>query len=378
MRRLTPLLMTACFGPFSEPSAAPVDFSRPVEVVEVSEGIVGTRTEFGSHACYGNRTDVLFEGLDGTLWLGCGSASSGYGLFSSADGLTWTPPVTEPADYFADFRVLDVWQDPDTGELFVAGTSNSSEEQYNANRVLRLDDKGGSWGVVSILDRGDRDFSSFTVGSFRTTGNLWVAESLTGIEALYSRGGVDGWFDAQGWWPDDEAYQILDLAVHKGEIYGCGSTINQPPQVFVPSGRSPAGFALDVIELAGTFDGELWSMVVDDSGVVAAGVNQDRDSGVIFFSGSDPTSRLGWSGLDLAQHFDRPTWVEGVCREGQELAAVGRFSRTTDGFILWSHDGGGSWEVVTPDDLGTVYDCVIRDGALHVVGADELALVMTP
>lgn len=182
-----------------------------------------------------------------------------------------------------------------------------------------------------------------------------------------------------GWSQTGTSYQILDMVLHDDEFYGAGSTIIQPPHVFLPprAGQDSAnGFALVPVQLVdgiGRFSGELWGIDADDAGVVVAGVNQDRNVGVVFVSGDDPYDAGQWSLLDVSTLVgDEFTWMRGVCRNGDTIVAVGEYSIRADGLVLRSEDGGDTWADVTPADLDvpSVHRChVFEDGATLITGA---------
>ena len=173
--------------------------------------------------------------------------------------------------------------------------------------------------------------------------------------------------------------KILDLAAHGEGIYGCGSTIAQPPVVFLPT-KEPGRFGFEAVSLATGFDsyrGELWSLDVDAAGIVVGGVNQDANVGMVYVSGADPYRVEDWRALDASTVVldpDEPTWIRGVCRAGADLVAVGEYSRLGEGIVLRSRDNGLSWSDETAglgQDVPALQRCqVFSDGTVVVAGAD--------
>ena len=70
-----------------------------------------------------------------------------------------------------------------------------------------------------------------------------------------------------------------------------------------------------------------------------------------------------------------PTWIDGVCRSGDVVAAVGRFSNNNDPIALLSEDGGASWRDLTIEftqsGVPSLYRCAFLDDGdtLAVAGA---------
>jgi hypothetical protein len=326
------------------------------------DGAAWTRS---AHPCFGNRTDAMWFDDRDTVWVGCGSTTEGTGLFRSDDGgATWRS--ADP--FFADFRVSSIQRAAD-GALYVAGTDTAS-----AARVAAI----GADGAISVVHAaGSLAATTFHVGTFRRSpAGLMVAESLTGAGLLV--GEAPGAFqDASGWAAGAGSFQILDLAVHGDAFYGVGSTISQPPYVYLPpaGGQTAADFRFEILELSAgpmPFDGELWGLAVDDGGVLVGGVDQDHDVGWVFWTGADP-----WAGVDGVQvsallGTDDPTWVRGVCKEGATLVAVGEYSRRGEGLVIRSDDGGATWSDVTPDSAPPVSKCALFDGELVITGAEGL------
>jgi photosystem II stability/assembly factor-like uncharacterized protein len=271
--------------------------------------------------------------------------------------------------FFDTFRVSDLFRAAD-GRLYVAGIDTVS-----AARVVSFSPAGD---LVEEFSAGDQVWSSFQVGGFRrTAAGLAVAESLTGAGAVSRATDADAWGDASGWWGTAGSYQILDLELHDDRFYGVGSTVGQPPTLYLP-GDGP-GFSMVPVEFQG-FDGEFWGLAVDGAGVFAAGVNQDRDTGFLAWSGPDPLDLGGYHTLDVATLLPgEPTWMRGACRDGDTLVAVGEYSREGEGLVLRSDDGGATWTDLTPAGAPPLHQCrVFADGSLAVAGADGAFGTWTP
>ncbi|MEZ4237454.1 MAG: hypothetical protein R3F59_15170 [Myxococcota bacterium] len=326
-----------------------------------------------AHPCFGNRTDTMWWDEPDTVWVGCGSTTTGYGLFVSDDrGLTWSAPTTTPNGWFDTMRVDSISRSDD-GLLYVAGIQTTGDE-----RVVSLDTTTSPMVVGEVLSAMSQTWNNMQVGTFRrNSAGLAVAESLNGYDVAVRDGDAGTWFDGYGWWGGGASFQILDLAVHDDQFYGCGSTIAVPPQVFLPppGGQAPGSFQMVPVQLVSglaEFDGEMWGIAVDDAGVVVGGVDQDRDVGHIFVSGSDPYDAATWHDVDVSTLIPSdPTWIRGVCRDGAEIVAVGEYTQRADGLVLHSSDGGQTFTEITPSGAGPLHKCqLLADGALAVTGAD--------
>lgn len=329
---------------------------------------------FHAHPCAGNRTDTLWIDADGTAFVGCGSTTTGeQGFYVSTDsGESWTKPTTNPAGFFDTWRVQDISRSSD-GLLYVAGTASASR------RVVSVDTSAEPWDVALVLEARPTVGWSFTVGSFRRNdAGFAIAESLTGTDILFRPSDDAEWMDGSAWDDDHGGLQILQLVEHDGRFFGSGSTISNPPYLFI---SNPPGeeFGFRAVQLAtglGEYNGEMWGLAVDDSGIVLGGVNQDRNVGMIYAleHGSNEVRVMDVSTF----HPDDTTWIRGVCRRGDVLFAVGELSSKSEGLAFASDDNGSTWREVTPfvDDesaLPPVHRCyVAEDGAVSVAGADGM------
>lgn len=300
------------------------------------------------HPCVGNRTDaMLVEDGGETVWVGCGTTNPGTGLYVSTNaGSTWGPyeETTPVAGFFSSWRVDDLSRGAD-GLLYVAGRDTNSSA-----RVVSVTPAGE---IVEVLTGSGQLWNQMEVGTFRMTlGGERVAESLTGTDTAYQAANAPGFSNGGEWWTSGSGGQILDLEVFGEDLYGVGSTIGQPPVVYLPPAEGRVGWQMTPVVLAeGVFgyDGELWDVHVDGTGpggIVVAGVNQDDDYGVVYVSGTNPYIPSDWTRFNADSLFPpatEPTWMNGVCRAGDRIIAVGRFSNTNDGLVIYSDDEGVTW-----------------------------------
>lgn len=323
-----------------------------------------------THPCVGNRTDAMWWDDADTVWVGCGSTTVGYGLFRSTDGGQGWEEIA-PAQLGA-FRVSSL-QRADDGLLYVAGIDTESK-----NRVMSLTGDGPA---DLVWEAGDQLWNSFHVGTFRRNPDgVAIAESLTGTGLVWRGADGDPFVDGSGWSTNGTSYQILDLAVHGAGFYGVGSTIATPPHVFLPHKLDPLQFT--PVQLA-DWSGELWGVDVDNGGIVVGGVNQDDDIGMVFVSGADPEDADGWANLDVSTLLGGdPTWIRGVCRAGQLIAAVGEYTMRSDPILLVSADGGATWidwAGSLPSGAGALHKCELWSGGrLAVTGQDGYIAVWNP
>jgi hypothetical protein len=332
-----------------------------------------------SHDCVGNRTDTLLIASDGTWWVGCGTTTNGTGLYWSDDeGQSWTQPVTDPPNYFLDFRAIDVWEDG--GRIYASGDYTGGGSRGD-DAVVSIDPTEATATIDVEFANGNQIWNSFLVGTYRqTSGGFAVAESNNGTGIVFRTGPSEPWQDGAGW--RSPTLQLLDLEVHDDQFYGAGSTIADSPYVYLPpAGTTGPGADLQftTVVLSDTYDGEMWDLHVDADGVFVGGVDQDGDIGRAYLSGSDPYDPSTWTEYRLDTWFPgESTWVEGVCRRGDTLAIVGRVANREDAIVLVSEDGGGAWEDVSPE-AGSVYRCsVLEDGRLVVAGKDGLLGIWDP
>ena len=369
--------------------------------------------QIGSHPCTGYVTDALWMDSSQDGYLGCGTDAGGVGFWETADGgQTWSP--VEDAEtgetFFSTFRVNDVWRSPETGLLYVSGNSTVGE-----HRVVSMDANGV---LAEVRNNGDLYDFSFSADSYvRTASGVEVTEALTGAQVLVRKDDAEwlkthsehnGWANGYGWWDADvegDTYGgILDLDVYGEQIVGCGSAINEPPVVYLPSRDWTFGTDADqdgtveqlwdVVPLVdgdsfSTYYGEMWDIDIDAGGIVVGGVNQAADEGMVYSIGADwPSSGYeadGWTAFkvsDLLGSTDS-TWVRGVCRSGDRVLAVGEYSNTSEGFVLLSDDGGSTFSDLSADivsagltDIPPLQRCQVLDDGGWVAAGGAGAFIL--
>ncbi len=328
-----------------------------------------------SHPCAENRTDAFWWDDDSTVWVGCGTGLSGLGLWKSMDGgETWAAATTSPNGFFETWRVNDIRRSDD-GLLYVAGIDTAS-----SRAVVNLDTSVTPHAVKDeVFTRGSSVSLSFQVEHFvRDSTGRAFGDSLTGHGSIFREADGDDWQGLDGSWADDgSSHQILGLTLFDDAFYGAGSTISEPPFVFLPSltGGPSALTPVQLVSGIHNFDGEMWGItVIDEKKVVAAGVNQDRDVGMIFASRTDPYDSGDYVAFDVSTLFpDDSSWMRGVCSSVDTVVAVGEKQplRTGSGIVLLSRDGGLTFEDITDKEISanSVSRCrVLSDGTVAVAG----------
>jgi hypothetical protein len=349
---------------------------------------VGAWTIF-SHPCVGNRTDALWMDDSKTAFVGCGSTTSGEGLYQTTDGGTTWSSVDAANNFFDSMRVNSISRGAD-GNLYIAGTGG------NNARVVYLDVENNLEEFYSKPDSGAQSWQTFQVGTFRTDANgRAVSESLTGSDVMYWSGSDVDYVDGYGWWNETDVEgggaQILDLEVVDNRFYAVGSTISQPPYFFYEADEGMGEeFTLNAVRLVedglSSFIGEVWDIAIDDQGdFLLAGVNQDIDVGVLWYNNNpNPYNTDDWTlmnvGDSISTDNNNATRFYGACRDGNTLVAVGDYSQKGDGLVAVSKDGGSTW--VFPDTaaegIGVLSSCQIVDGMIYIVGANGLFAKLDP
>ena len=360
---------------------APIDEEVDAGEHDAAPGAAGWTIR--AHTCPGpNRTDALFVDTDGTLWIGCGTAATGYGLFTSRDeGATWTQVLESPAATLSNFRVFSIERGPD-GELYLGGVNESDGSN---NRVVRIDTTADPVVVTPVLTSVAQVGRQFNVGTFRQLSDgSAVAESLNGTDALYRASAATG-ASAADW-------TIVDVALTAAATALAGPRprhLRRPTlrvgqhhrvaavRLSAPRAVTPAPTRSERIELPeARLDGRDVGIAANASRVVAAGVNQDDDTGRIYVSGADPYDASGYREINLSEIVGAATdktWARGVCQNGDRVVVVGERQplRGDTGIVVLSDDGGQTFEDVTPEGVtATVSRCTVRDdGTVIVAGA---------
>ena len=330
-----------------------------------------------SHPCPGlSRTDALHRDSDGTLWVGCGTTQNGRGLFVSFDGgPTWSQVTTSPAGLLNEFRVNTITRGHD-GALYAGGVDALVGSSL---RVVRLDTAGSMpYAASPTLIATPQVGRQFTVGNYgELSDGRSLAESLTGFDKLF-RPSATTPPQASNWIiPGGSLDQFTQMVVHNDGFYAAGSRINVPPKVFLPpqsAGAQP--WELVEVILDPSFDGEMWGIAVNDQRVVAVGVDQNTNTGMIFVSSGDPYNAANYQSHrlpDIIGTGGTGTWARGVCMRGNLIVVVGErqpLSGST-GRVMASSNGGASFFNITPPSPPeTVSRCAIApDGRVTVAGA---------
>lgn len=344
-----------------------------------------------THPCPGiNRTDAFHVDADGTLWIGCGSGAEGEGLFASTDeGANWDLVETSPAGIFDNFRVLSIHRG--FGDLLYVGG-----QRPGGTMVVSVDTSSAPFAAEAVLTSGGTVDSQFLASPFVTTASgAAFADSFNGHSALYrpdSSVGDDGgtWTVASEWEDDDSGHQILDMVVDGERFIGCGSTIAEPPFVFLPSlaeGAEP--WEMTPVNLAGdglaAFEGEMWGVDANASRVVVVGVDQDLNVGKIFVSGADRYDGDAYAQIDIDPLLPLgdtdSTWARGVCMDNDHIVVVGEVQPLgvgdNTGFVLESTDGGVTFVDLTPEGSPDTWSkCAIdAAGRVLVAGAGAVGIM---
>ncbi len=360
-------LLSACeFFEDGDPGDASGDSSltTPSTGAEPTVGSPGSSAGWTvrSHTCAGDGIDAMWWDDDEQgVWVGCGSNTSGYGLHHSPDrGETWPAVNTEPRGA-VDGRVNAISRSGD-GLLYVAG------EQLLGAPVVAVDTSASTLEASVVYTAGPTIDDVRLAGSFaRNDHGVAVVEALNGTQIAVRWSDTGLWHDAAGW-AGGASVQMQHLMVFDNEFYGTGSTMNQAPMVFLPpqAGHDEAsGFQLVVVELS-PWAQELRNLDIDvDGSMVVGGIDHGVDSGVVYISNGDPRTASDWTEVWVADLLgDAPTWIDGVCRHGDQVAAVGRFSTNDTPIALMSTDAGTTWSDLTPSLSADapLYRCEFLDG----------------
>lgn len=337
----------------------------------------GSWTVF-THSCPGtNRTDALYRDADGTLWVGCGTNASGFGLHASFDGgSNWYEVEVTPSVLLNQFRVNSISRGHD-GALYVAGTQSAT-----GNMVVRLDTSSNPPYPASVtLTAFAQAGRQFQVGNYRELSDgRAIAESLNGTDLLYRPNAATGSSAADWIIPDMLQGQILSLVVHNDEFYGSGSTISEPPRVYLPpQGVGSQPYDFERIELSPFWDGELWGVAANDQQVVLTGRDQSFGIGIILASSGDPYNAANYVEhdiLDIVEASATSSWGRGVCMSGNRVVVVGERLPTggSTGLAVASTDGGTTFSDITPPapvPPSTISRCLIAPNGLVIVAGSS-------
>jgi len=332
-----------------------------------------------THSCPGtNRTDALHRDADGSLWVGCGTNAKGYGLHASFNGgVDWQKIEVTPSVLLNEFRVNSISRGHD-GALYVAGFQSAT-----ATMVLRLDTTSNppypaSVTLSGVTQGGGRQF---TVGNYRELSDgRAIAESLNGSDLLYRPDAVTGSSAADWTVPDTLQGQIQSLVVHDDEFYASGSTITEPPRVFLPpQGAGSEPYEFERVDLSSFWDGEMWGVAANDQQVALTGRDQTFGIGIILVSSGDPydsANYLEYDILDIVDASATSSWGRGVCMSGERIVVVGERlpQGGNSGFAVASTDGGATFTDITPPSSlppSTISRCTIAPNGLVIVAGSS-------
>lgn len=325
-----------------------------------------------NHGCNGgNRTDALHRDVDGTLWAGCGTNATGYGLFRSTDGgSTWAAALVLPSDAFHEFRVNSISRGHDNA-LYVAGFKPGVVQM-----VRRVVTTTSPHPVADTLTGVAQTGRQFHVGTYRELADgRAIAEALTSTNLLYRPNASVG-SSAANWVRELGTVQMLDMTVYGDKFYGAGSRNVEPPRLFLPPRTAAEPYQFETVELqsGSGWEGELWGIAVNNRRLVAVGMDQDNSAGKIFVGSGDlylPSSYVELSMSAITG--DTTTWARGVCIARNRVVVVGERHPLGSGAgrVLLSNNDGASFTNITPaGGPSSINKCVIEpDGTIVVVGA---------
>ena len=196
-----------------------------------SIGPAGTTWTEYSHPCVGNRTDAMWFDDANTGFVGCGSTTIGYGLYTTEDGGATWDTVASVNNVLDSMRVGSI-QRASNGNLYIGGTGE------NNLRIVYIDGSGTLKEYYSKPETGAQSWQTYQVATFRLdSNNRAVSESLTGSDVMYWPNAGSQPVNGYGWWNNTDiegsGAQILDMELYDNKFYAVGSTINQPPYFFM-------------------------------------------------------------------------------------------------------------------------------------------------
>ena len=338
-----------------------------------------------THPCPGgNRTDALQMDNNGTLWVGCGTAAAGYGLFVSVNGgITWAAANVTPAASFTQYRVSSISRGHD-GALYVAGVSSAVG---TSQMVLRVDTSVSPSPVTLVLSSIATAGYSFHVGNYRELPNgSAIAEDLNGYSMLYRPTASTG-TSAGSWTQVNSADQILDMTLDhsRTHIIAGGGRISAPPRIFLPSttpGALPWQFTSFTLPTATNWEGEIWGVASSNRGVYAVGIDQDTNTGKIFVNTTNAYTPSAYTELSFPDLINPGpgigTWARGVCAYGRTVMVVGERQPLGNGrgIVLLSSDAGLTFTDVTPVGVSaSVSKCALLSEAGDIVVAGSAGFI---
>ena len=337
-------------GTTTDPGSV-ADPGSPADVPATSAGWTQASTP-----CPGSKTNALWFDNRLTGYVGCGENASGKGLFVTKDGgLTWTA-----APDFDQVRVNDIRRGGD-GKLYGAGVHTL--DGYSA---WLIDETGGSLKPVALFQPGKNAYTKVAQGeNLAVTKDVQaLVDSLTGTSAAYRpAGGTFTEMSSLGEETLDDpkagGFQVRRVVDFDNKFYACGSVINEPAQVMVPSKKPGATYHMARIELQpSTRDGELLDMHLwSASRAIVAGHDQSEQYPLVYLGNGDLTVKASWSQVDLkTSGITYKAGVNAVFVLGETVIVACDKIPTQEGGCVWkSTDGGKTWADITPKlEKGTI------------------------
>lgn len=318
----------------------------------------------------GSKTGALWFDDAKIGYLGRGESADGGGLYRTKDGgATW-----EAMPEFQRIRVNDVRRGPD-GRLYVAGWNMDTngtvwvvdEKDFKPKELLRAGNdvwtRVGQAETIAIADDGQA-----------------MVDSLTGVTFAYRAAGgdfVEGrtFMEESLGNPDAAGWQVRRIVSFGNRFYACGSLINEPAMVFLPSKNPKATFHFTRLELqSANEDGELMDMHVwSGERAIVAGICQTTKAPLAYLGTGDLYKKESWKRIDFGVSYR--AWIRKIAVSGDTIVAVGdKVPTAQGGFILKSADGGKTWKDITPASKVGAFSNVWRfeNGSMIVAASGEL------
>ncbi len=321
--------------------------------------------------CLGSGTNTIWFDDRMNGFVGCGENADGEGLYTTADGAA----TFEDNPRFNEVRIMDIRRGPD-GVLYGAGI-----HQLDGYPVWSFDESGALIDANGLYTPSNSAFLAVNQAENAaiTADGQMLIDSLTGTTAAYRAAGAEfeevaSLGEALLDDPDALSFQVRRLVGFDNQFYGVGSLINDPARVHLPSRREDATYHFESVLLQPeTRDGELLDMHVwDAQHMIVAGHDQSERFPLIYLvDGADPYETDNWEKIEL---FSSGLEYEGGVNDlhvvGDTVVMVGeKFPTSEGGFVIISHDGGQTFEDITPEDaeaLSAVW--MFEDGEMVVAG----------
>jgi hypothetical protein len=307
--------------------------------------------------CDGYRTETLVFDEDDSAWAGCGADQGMY--------FARTPGAWESIPALSQFHGYDA-QLADNGVLYLAGDDTASDViAWTADPSDQADIDP----VALLRFDGTVDGIPLAGGIARTGAGKIVVDAQNANSYAVSTNDGDS-FTAEYL----DSYQMLDIDVGNGAIYGAGSTIAQPPTMMFPKEDD----TFDTISLPGGFTGELFGLAaIGTNTFVAVGADEQAHTGILARCFASCEQRASWEVFSLATSnlVGAPEYagrMMAVCFDsaGTNGIAVGeKFPPGLGGFAIYSRDGGHNWNEAGNPNFPLLSECwAFDDGRFAVAG----------